>query len=767
MQFQTSSRSFTHAGWMLLCRVIPLFSLALLLMVSGSSGPALAQEAPRADTGTWQTLNPSNRPIARHETSFVYVGGKFYLIGGRESQKVQIYNPSSNSWSDGATAPITMHHIQPVAVDGLIYAVAAYSGNCCASEFGASHVYVYDPVQNKWFQTTQIPSNRRRGATGVVHYQNKFYVVGGLSGGHGSPANSYNYFDVYDPARGTWNTLPNAPRDRDHFGAAVVNGRLYALGGRASVGGSFFNNTVPQVDVFNFSSNSWSTLPSSSNIPSPRAGTAVAVLDGEILVIGGEGNGNAYSKTEAFNPSNGTWRTLDSMNQARHGTTAAVCNNVVYIAAGSPNQGGGTSNSLERFFYNTASSCPSQTITPGQLNVTGSGVFGQVPVGSSTNRTLTITNSGGNQGMIVRSVQKSGSGDFSVSDDVTFPIVVAPGASFSLQVTYNPGSAGSDTGTLTVNYERPGSPLQIALSGSTQGGGVPTATLTPTKTRTPTATHTPTVTKTRTPLPPTLTPTFTRTATATSNAPTVTANVPTVTANASTLTPEAPTATPTSTAPVENETPAAPTVTATDGPSPTQQPAINLIQNGGFEQADLMNGGNGKRAQSWKQKENSKGKRVVNRIGDPTKADKILAYSGIAAYKLKGIEGGKSRIVQKITVIPTVPENGQTLIVDAWVKAKKVGNSEPRAFIKVKFRYLDGEKQTLRLDLPNTQDFAYTYFSQGAPLNPSPLTKIKVIVQVHEKGVIFIDDIRLHVCGGSYVCAEMLAPLPIWSENPA
>jgi len=144
MQFQTSSHSFTHAG-----RGLLLFSLALLLMVSGSAGPVLAQEEPRADSGSWQTINASNSPTARHETSFVYAGGKFYLIGGRESQKVQIYNPSSNSWSDGATAPVTLHHFQPVAVDGLIYAVAAYSGNCCASDLGASLVYVYDPVQNK------------------------------------------------------------------------------------------------------------------------------------------------------------------------------------------------------------------------------------------------------------------------------------------------------------------------------------------------------------------------------------------------------------------------------------------------------------------------------------------------------------------------------------------------------------------------------------------------------------------------------------------
>ncbi len=747
MQFQTHSRTSIHTG-----RVLLFFSLTLMLFFSGSTAPLAAQEAPRNDQGTWQRIYPSNSPTARHETSFVHLGGKFYLIGGRESQKVQIYNPATNSWSDGASAPILMHHIQPIAVDGLIYAIAAYSGHCCTGEFGASHVYVYDPVQNKWFQMTQIPSNRRRGAAGVVHYQDKFYIVGGLSGGHGSTATSYNYFDVYDAAKGTWQTLPNAPHARDHFGAAVVNGKLYALGGRASVGGSFFNNTVPQVDVYNFSTNSWSTLPASSNLPNPRAGNAAAVLDGEILVIGGEGHGSAYTRTDAFNPSNGTWRQLSSMTQARHGTTASVCNDVVYIAAGSPNQGGGTSNTLERFFHDTASSCPSQTITPGQLSVNGSGTFGQVAVGSSNRRTLLISNIGGNQGLIIRSVQKSGSADFSLSDNVTsFPIVLAPGSSFSLNVTYQPNSSGTDTGTITVNYERPGSPLQIALSGSTQGSTMTatpiphTPTFTHTFTQTPIP-HTPTFTHTftRTPIPhtPTFTHTFTRTPIP--HTPTFT-STGTITAIPHTFTPSH---TPTATVPVENETPA-PVDTAT---SPPLQPAFNLIQNGGFELVDPADGQNGKHAQFWKRVNSGKGKRVENRVGHPIKADKTVAIAGNSAYKLKGVEGQKSRTVQKTEFIPIVPQEGQTLMVDLWVKAKKAGNSQPRSFVKVKVKYATGEKDTLKLDLRNTQDFDYAYFSQSIPLKAVQMTKLKVIIQVRDKGVLFADEVRLRVCGGEYVC---------------
>jgi hypothetical protein len=650
--------------------VLLLNIVLFVLSVSGGTAPVIAQDTPRADpTGTWETLSPSNSPIARHETSFVYAGGRFYLIGGRESQKVQIYDPSTNAWTDGANAPITMHHIQPVTVDGLIYAVAAYSGTCCDSEFGASNVYVYDPVQNKWFQMTPIPSNRRRGAVGVVYYQNKFYAVGGLNGGHGGSAQSFNYFDVYDPAAGTWQALPDAPHDRDHFGAAVVGGALYAIGGRTSVGSGYFNKTVPEIDVFSFATNTWVTLPSTSNIPSQRAGTAVAVLNSEILVIGGEGFGNAYPTTEAFNPVTGVWRTLASMNQQRHGTTAAVCNNVVYIAAGSPNQGGGVSNTLERYFQQTAAACPAETITPGQLSVAGDSAFGQVAIGSPVTRTLTISDTGGTQGMIVRSINQSGSSEFTVADNVSFPIVIAPGAALTLQVAYMPTGTGQDTGALTVNYERPGSPLQISLSG--EGVTAPAATSTP-------VSGTPTTT------PPT-----------------------------------------------------------------TPQAALNLVENGGFEQADPLDD---TQALFWKADAGSNGKRATNRMGHPTKPDKVIAYSGTAAYQLKTASGLDSKIVQKIEPVLVAPQVDQILMVDLWAKVKKV-NAVEDARIKVKVAYADGTKDSLNVDLSNTVEFAYSSFANSLPLTSVQLSKLKVIVQVRESGSVYIDEMRVRVCGGAYLCS--------------
>src|SRR5690606_36923366 len=99
-----------------------------------------------------------------------------------------------------------------------------------------------------------------------------------------------NWFDEYDPVTNTWKTLPDAPRVRDHFQAEILNNKLYLVGGRRSSAstGQLFNLTVPEVDVYDFTSGTWSTLPSADNLPFPRAGAATSKIGNEIIIVGGE-----------------------------------------------------------------------------------------------------------------------------------------------------------------------------------------------------------------------------------------------------------------------------------------------------------------------------------------------------------------------------------------------------------------------------------------------------------------------------------------------
>jgi len=341
-----------------------------------------------AQLGAWEILSSSGTPTARHECSYVQAGNKFYLLGGRGNKPVQSYDPVANAWATETTSnPLELHHFQAVQYNGKVYVVCAFTGSCC-HETPVSNIYIFDPATKTWSTGPQIPAGRRRGAAGCVVYNNKIYVACGITDGHSS--GWVPWLDVFDPQTNTWTQLADAPRARDHFPATVANGKIYCIGGRRSgFNGSIFNYTTAEVDVYDIASNTWSTLPSSLNIPTQRAAPAAVLLGNEILVIGGEGPSVAYNVTEALNVITPGWRTLSPMNQSRHATSAVLYNNKVYIACGAGSRGGSNElNTQEVFNINSTPppGCPQIEVVSFTLMKAGTaGEIGPLTEGMTIN----------------------------------------------------------------------------------------------------------------------------------------------------------------------------------------------------------------------------------------------------------------------------------------------------------------------------------------------------------------------------------------------
>src|SRR5690606_38313001 len=133
-------------------------------------------------------------------------------------------------------------------------------------------------------------------------------------------------------------------RVRDHFQAVVVDNKLYAVGGRKSFAkeGHGFELTYAEVDVYDFKTNKWETLPQAQNLPTERAGSSTLAYNGGFVVIGGESASQvaAHSEVEYFTPGQG-WKLLNKLNQGRHGFPLAEIDGSLYVVAGSGNRGGG------------------------------------------------------------------------------------------------------------------------------------------------------------------------------------------------------------------------------------------------------------------------------------------------------------------------------------------------------------------------------------------------------------------------------------------
>ena len=410
---------------------------------------------PVEGVGNWVNVNTGNTCTARHESAFVECGTKFYLLGGRGSKPVEVYNYNSKTWSTASAPPVQLHHFQAVELNGLIYVVGAFTGNY-PNETPVPSVYIYDPVANTWHVGMDIPAARRRGSAGVVVYNEKIYMVSGLTNGHVS--GWVPYMDEFNPKTNTWTVLPDAPHSRDHFQVALHGDNIYAIGGRMSgFGGNTFAHTIAETDVYDISEQTWTTLSSpEGDIPTQRAACALAVLGDEILAIGGESMSQnaAHAQTEALDVNTNSWRTLDDLNTGRHGTQAVVNNFGIYVAAGSGNRGGTPElNSVEAFYLYGQTTPNGTAVTKGALTVSpGNLSYGNVHLGNSASQTLYITNPGGNQALVIKGLSMSGGGNYSFVSPYSMPIALNAGDTLAVDITFTPASTGTKNGTFTISH---------------------------------------------------------------------------------------------------------------------------------------------------------------------------------------------------------------------------------------------------------------------------------------------------------------------------
>jgi Kelch motif protein len=324
----------SHPPRWLVGALLSLFVSAPLCVALAAAGPERA--------GSWVTVvATSGRPTPREECAFIEDRGLFYLIGGRGINPVDIFDPRLQAWSRGAPPPIEIHHFQPVIWGGRIYVACAMTGNY-PTERPVGRVLIYDPATDSWVWGPAIPVRRRRGSAGAVVHDGSLILVCGIINGHTD--GWVNWCDSYDFRSDTWSVLPNAPRARDHFEAAVIGQKIYVAGGRRSsaITKQVFDLTIPEIDVFAFATQTWSTLPVASDLPLPRAGANAAAVGPDLIVCGGESMAQtaAHAEVQALNTTTGTWRNLPSLQRGRHGTGLVFFDGIFYTCAGAGDRGG-------------------------------------------------------------------------------------------------------------------------------------------------------------------------------------------------------------------------------------------------------------------------------------------------------------------------------------------------------------------------------------------------------------------------------------------
>ena len=293
--------------------------LFLSFVISAFSLPLVS-----AAEDSWTTMTPP--PTSFSSIGAAAVDGKIYLFG--TNTNVQ-YDPETNTWTPLAPSPIPNYSGTFVACQNKIYLIPGYAEN---------PTQIYDPTTDTWENRTSIPTTRNGAQVNVV--DGKIYVIGGLIPSPLGVINPSSANDVYDPETDSWSIMESIPTPVGGAASAVVDDKIYIIGGANSGGPDY--SPINQVQIFDPKTNQWTN---GTPIPTGVFGAMGCATTGlsapkRIYVIGGTLNyyyrypPDAIDLNQVYDPITDTWTTGTPMLTPRSGFAVAVVNDELYVIKG-------------------------------------------------------------------------------------------------------------------------------------------------------------------------------------------------------------------------------------------------------------------------------------------------------------------------------------------------------------------------------------------------------------------------------------------------
>ena len=265
-------------------------------------------------TVKWEGLAPLLVGLNTHTA--VLLGGVVYVGGALEgkdvndnqySYRLDVYNLTTNQWSP---FPITTPHClfaMTVLHDKLVTA-----GGATRNDEVVKEVLVLNAGQWKVYSEMRTA---RYSAT-AVGYHSMLIVVGGGVKVRGR-LTRISTTELLDTTNGCWYTCNNLPSPHQQMKAAIMNDKLYWLGGVDKD----LQKPSPQVFVASLDTLSthqlnWQSIPNTPSLTS----APVVLYNKFLLTVGGRQLSDFTSQTSevyALNPSTGQWTHLTNIPAAR------------------------------------------------------------------------------------------------------------------------------------------------------------------------------------------------------------------------------------------------------------------------------------------------------------------------------------------------------------------------------------------------------------------------------------------------------------------
>jgi Kelch motif len=273
-------------------------------------GPIVNEGEP----GVWRA--EPRTPSLRDGPSGAVVGSHVYLIGGiarltgtgttaDSLATVERFDFRTGRYEELPPLPRELNHVAVEAWGGHVYAIGGLLDDIESFE-ATDRAWRFDVDRERWEPIAPMPT--ARGAAGAAVLDGKLYVVGGVVDG-----NRQRTLEAYDLRTGRWSRLAPMRVGRDHLGVAVLGGRIYALGGRQADERplTVFERYDPEADR-------WERL---AAIPEATSGFGFVADGDRLIAAGGEDlsrrvlTGSVWS----YSPESDRWSRLPGMSRPKHG----------------------------------------------------------------------------------------------------------------------------------------------------------------------------------------------------------------------------------------------------------------------------------------------------------------------------------------------------------------------------------------------------------------------------------------------------------------
>ncbi len=253
----------------------------------------------------WEQMTSLPKPM--RGTAITCNNKIYFMEADKDTSGVYAYNSETDAWLYKGNMLTPGWNLNLAAIDTVDYAIGC--------DPFLDRLESYHGERNTWLQLAPMPTGRQHSNCAVVN--GKIYVMGGRT--DWSTLSDKN--EAYDPVSNSWQTKQPLPKPTENPILAAIDNKIYALCGDT-------------LRIYDPATDKWSTAPHAPQWVSVMFGSAV--IEHYFIIPGGQNQSNkALAKVQIYDTDKREWISTTPLPIANQLGGIAVLNDEIYIIGGS------------------------------------------------------------------------------------------------------------------------------------------------------------------------------------------------------------------------------------------------------------------------------------------------------------------------------------------------------------------------------------------------------------------------------------------------